>query len=191
MTKPITPFFSFASKRLLTSLLLACLSLSSASYAEAISNTPGGQQTVAKFMESLARYITWPKESFSSPDSPYTYCLMGETAMYDSLSARLGSKKVKKRGFEIRQLDLADIEQGKDCHLVFLGAPGVAKLRETIAALSGSAILTTGDFKQFAAHGGMVGFVGTGNKGSLQINKKRLEGSGLKASSKLYRVSSK
>ncbi len=159
------------------------------SFAETISSTPAGQKTVVKFMESLARYVTWPDSSFTSPDSPYRYCLLGEASIAEALSAKLGSKKVKKRGFEIKQLGLGDLEQSKDCHLVYIAASDVPQLRQTIAAFEGFAVLTTGDFKQFAGHGGMVGFIGSGNKGSLQINKKRLEASGLKASSKLYRVS--
>ena len=169
--------------------VMAILLFPQACLAEPISSTPAGQKTVVKFMENLARYVTWPDSSFSGPDSPYKYCLLGESVIAESLSAKLGGKKVKKRGFEIRQLAFGEVEQSKDCHLVYIAPPDVPKLRETIAALSGLAILTAGDFKQFAAHGGMVGFVGSGKKGSLQINKKRLEASGLKASSKLYRVS--
>lgn len=186
----------FRSVKLLSAnqfLLFTCtvimLSIPFSSGAEAISDTPNGQKTVVKFMESLARYVTWPGSSFDGADSPYKYCLMGEAAISGLLSEKLGAKKVKKRGFEIKQLALDDIEQGKSCHLVFIAATDVPTLRNTISALSDSAVLTTGDFKQFAGHGGMVGFVGVGGKGSLQINKKRLEASGLKASSKLYRVS--
>ena len=181
--------FPPVSKLSLSIITIVFFTISLVSHSETISTTPGGQKTVVKFMESLARYVTWPDSSFSGSESPFKYCLVGDTAIATPLTEKLSRKKVKKRAFVIKLLTFADVEQVKDCHLVYIAASDVPQLRSTIAALDGLAILTTGDFKPFAAHGGMVGFVGAGSKGSLQINKKRLEGSGLKASSKLYRVS--
>ena len=163
-------------------------SVNAAANAGVVSETPAGQKTMSKFMESLARYITWPEGAFNSPDAPYKYCLLGSNTISSALNARLGDKKVKDRGFQIVELNIESIEESKSCHVVYIGgAPD--KARPIIDALSGLPILTTGDTDKFAARGGMIGFFGEGKKVALQINKKRLETGNLKASSKLFRVS--
>lgn len=167
---------------------MAC-SINATATAASVSDTPAGQKTMSRFMESLARYITWPDNSFASPDAPYKYCMLGENSITTALNERLGDKKIKKRGFEIIQLDAGAVEESKSCHVVYIAAKQAEEIPPIINALSGFPVLTTGDFDKFAARGGMVGFVGEGKKVALHINKKRLETGNLKASSKLFRVS--
>jgi YfiR/HmsC-like len=183
--------------RKLKSCLLNCVavisvlcSVNATANAGMVSDTPAGQKTMSRFMESLARYITWPDSSFASPDAPYKYCLLGSSKITSALNKRLGDKKVKKRGFEIVELDLSAVEESKSCHVVFIAGDQPDDMRPIVDALSGLPVLTTGDSDKFAARGGMIGFFGEGKKVALQINKKRLETGNLKASSKLFRVSS-
>jgi YfiR/HmsC-like len=167
----------------------ALCAVNASAAADKISDTPAGQKTMSRFMESLARYITWPDSSFASADTPYKYCLLGDNTISSALSDRLGDKKIKNRGFEIVQLDLDAVEESKSCHMVYINVAEPEAVRPIVDALSGLPVLTTGDTDKFSARGGMIGFFGEGKKVALHINKKRLETGKLKASSKLFRVS--
>jgi hypothetical protein len=164
-------------------------SFSVSSVAEPVSSTIDGQKVMAKFMEKLAHYVIWPESTFDGKAAPYKYCFMGENTLAGVVAERLKTTKVKKRRFDIQKLELGDTEQSKTCHLLFLTVGTLEEVGTLLKHLLGLPVLTTGEIKDFASSGGMVGFIGERRKIALVINKTRLESGRLTASSKLYRVS--
>ncbi|MFT4796887.1 MAG: hypothetical protein ACJAXW_002115 [Candidatus Azotimanducaceae bacterium] len=177
--------------RLLPTFLIALgfLVLTTSVRADAISATDAGQQTMSKFMINLAKFVTWPEERFDGASAPYKYCLMGDDPFAGTLDSAVSDKQAKSRGFTIERLGLSDVESAKSCHVVFVNVQTADQATDVIDSLSGLPILTVGEVEKFAQYGGMVGFLGEGRKVALAINQKRLEGAGLKASSRLYRAS--
>jgi hypothetical protein len=159
--------------------------------AELISDTASGKKTMSKFMINLAKFVTWPESKFAGEAEPYKYCLMGNDHFGDVLDTAVSEKQAKKRGFSIERLSISDLDAAKSCHVVFLGVASADQATDVIDGLNGLPILTVGEAEQFAQYGGMVGFMGEGREVALAVNKGRLEGAGLKASSRLYRASSR
>ena len=170
-------------------MMLCLVASTSLAQAELISDTDAGKKTMSKFMINLAKFVTWPDSQFAGDAEPYRYCLMGGDPFAGALDTAVSDKQAKNRGFQIERLDLGDIETAKSCHVVFLGVAAADQATGVIDGLNGLPILTVGEAAKFAQYGGMVGFLGEGRKVALAVNQKRLEGAGLKASSRLYRAS--
>lgn len=170
--------------------LIVCLLLPfTAAKAELISSSDAGKRTMSKFMINLAKFVTWPDNKFAAESEPYKYCLMGDDPFSGELDSAMADKQAKSRGFQIERLGLGDVDAAKSCHVVFLGVAAADQATDVIDSLSGLPILTVGEADKFAQYGGMVGFIGEGRKVALAVNQARLEGAGLKASSRLYRAS--
>ena len=170
-------------------LLICSLSLPATAIADVISDTDTGKKTMSKFMINLAKFVTWPDSKFAGEAEPYRYCLMGDDPFAGILDSAVSEKQAKNRSFQIERLDLSDLTTAKNCHVVFLNVAQADQAANIIDELAGLPILTVGEVDQFAQYGGMVGFIGEGRKVALAVNQKRLEGAGLKASSRLYRAS--
>lgn len=169
--------------------LLCSLSLSASVSADVISATETGKKTMSKFMINLAKFVTWPDTKFAGDTEPYRYCLMGDDPFTGVLDSAVSEKQAKNRGFQIDKIAIDDLETAKNCHVVFLNVAAADQATTIIDGLAGLPILTVGEVDKFAQYGGMVGFIGEGRKVALAVNQKRLEGAGLKASSRLYRAS--
>lgn len=170
--------------------LLFCLALPvAAAQADLISSSDAGKRTMSKFMINLAKFVTWPDNKFAGDAEPYKYCLMGGDPFAGELETAVADKQAKQRGFQVEHLGLGDVDAAKSCHVVFLGVAAADEATGVIDGLSGLPILTVGEADKFAQYGGMVGFIGEGRKVALAVNQGRLEGAGLKASSRLYRAS--
>ena len=171
------------------SLMLALVASTNFAQAELISDTDAGKKTMSKFMINLAKFVTWPDSQFAGDGEPYRYCLMGNDPFAGHLDNAVSDKQAKNRGVKVERLDLGDVESAKSCHVVFLGVAEADQATTVIEGLDGLPVLTVGEVDQFAQYGGMVGFLGEGRKVALAVNQKRLEGAGLRASSRLYRAS--
>ena len=172
-----------------TLIIMAFLCTGTVARAELVSDTESGKKTMSKFMVNLAKFITWPAGSFPDPAAPYKYCIFGDAVMGDFLDAAMDGKMARKRPFEIARMDGSNPEALKSCNVAFLSLASTDEIGSVIDTLGGLPILTVGEIENFAGYGGMIGFYGKGRKIALAINKKRLEGGGLKGSSKLFRAS--
>jgi len=170
-------------------LILTLLSTGSIAKADLVSDTESGKKTMSKFMVNLAKFITWPDGAFVDATTPYKYCIFGDAVMGEFLDAAMNGKLARKRAFEISRIDAANLESLKTCNVAFLSLSSTEEIGNVIDSLNGLPILTVGEIENFAGYGGMIGFYGKGRKIALAINKKRLEGGGLKGSSKLFRAS--
>jgi len=170
-------------------IFLVFLSTGSIARAELVSDTVAGKKTMSKFMVNIAKFVTWPDDAFSSPTAPYRYCIFGDSVMGEFLDAAMDGKISKKRSFEVSRMDASNSEGLKSCNVAFLSLSSTEEIGTVIDSLAGLPILTVGEIKNFASYGGMIGCYGKGRKIALAINKKRLEGGGLKGSSRLFRTS--
>ena len=170
-------------------LLVTLLACSGTVKADLVSESEAGKQTMSKFMINLAKFVTWPEAQFNAKSDPYRYCVMGNDPFRGVLEDAVIERKVKQRSFKVKYLNIGDISAAKHCHVVFLNVNAASQAVSIIRDLASYPILTVGEVDLFAQNGGMVGFMGKGRKVALAVNQKRLEASGLKASSRLYRAS--
>lgn len=140
----------------------------------------------AVFLLHLARFVTWPESSFSSPSAGLTIGVFpGDPvgAVLDDLALgeRVGSHPVVVR--RIRSL----IEM-ESCHLAFFPDESLTARVQLLAHLRGRPVLTVSDASAFLSMGGHVQFFSRAGQLRIRLHRENLRDSGLLPSSQLLRV---
>jgi len=169
---------------------LVCLALTLALAGDARAGSTVEEYSVkAAFLFHFAQFIEWPPGAFKNPGAPLTYCTVGEDPFRGALEATLNGKTIGIRG--LRVAHFKQVEEVRDCQVVFLGGLGKKTVPEALAALADRPVLTVGETQQFAQDGGMIGFRLEENKVRFEINLAATERAGLKISAQLLALASK
>jgi hypothetical protein len=75
-----------------------------------------------------------------------------------------------------------------DCRVLYISASEDGRLKEILAGLDKSGVLTVSDIPQFSQRGGMIQFVLVGNKLRFEVNLTNAQTAGLTLSSDLLKV---
>lgn len=133
----------------------------------------------AAYIYNFTKFVTWPKVQSDT----FNLCILGKEPfgpLLDSIESRTAL------GLPIKLIRLNHFDAAKQCHILFLGS---AIRKDVRSAIESAGILTVSDEKQFAKHGGMIGFVVRNGKVKLQININRAKQAGLEISAKLLEIS--
>jgi hypothetical protein len=164
-------------------ILVALLSCACAPVDRAQTEPPGEYQLKAAFLFNFAKFIDWPTTSFSSPQSPFSICILGTDPFGHAMDDVLRDKSVDNRPVAITRLK--SIAQAKQCHMVVVSQSETAHLADVIQQLRGGGVLLVGESDGFAAAGGMIQFTREDNHVRFLINPDAADRAGLKVSSKL------
>jgi hypothetical protein len=162
---------------------VALLSCACSPVDRAQSEPLGEYQLKAAFLFNFAKFIDWPATSFSSPQSPFSICILGTDPFGHAMDDVLRDKSVDNRPVAISRLK--NVAQVKQCHMVFVSQSETAHLADIIQQLRGARVLLVGESDGFAAAGGMIQFTREDNHVRFLINPEAADRAGLKVSSKL------
>jgi hypothetical protein len=137
----------------------------------------------AAFLFNFAKFVDWPPQVFSRPDSPFTICLLS-----DPFNGTL-DKLVRGETLDGHHLVVRRVKSREDfatCQILYFStAPAVSP---DIAAAANQPILTVGDNPDFINQGGIIRFVTAGGKVRFQINPEAATRASLKISSRLLNL---
>jgi hypothetical protein len=150
---------------------------------------PTDYEVKAAFLLNFARFVDWPGAAHQAPNSPLVIGLVGEDPFGPVLPQLTAGETAQGRRIEIRRLREDEPAQG--CHVIFLGRSLEERIEQQLARYAGQPVLTVSDAGDFAARGGMVGFVVVRNSVRFEINPVAANREGLKVSSKLLAVARK
>ncbi|MCU7937599.1 MAG: YfiR family protein [Candidatus Thiodiazotropha sp. (ex Dulcina madagascariensis)] len=140
----------------------------------------------AIFLYNFANYIAWPESAFKKRQSPFNYCLLGESRINTSLKTVAANETVKGRALRVLELD--DTEQLSDCHILFVHQRQDGYPSGLMRQLAAESVLTVGDGEAFIPSGGTIGLLKKERRIDLLINMEAIELGQLKVSSKLLRL---
>jgi YfiR/HmsC-like len=135
------------------------------------------------FLFNFAKFIDWPPNSFASPQSTFTICVLGQNPFGNILDDALQGKMIGDRPLVVRRL--RDKTEARQCQMVFISSSESAHLAEIIGSLNGANVLLVSDINGFATSGGTIEFTLDDNHVGFRINTDAVGRSGLKFSSKL------
>jgi hypothetical protein len=147
------------------------------------SNANTGYEIKAAFLFNFAKFIDWPPSSFSTPQSPYTICILGRDPFGNVLDETLKGKTIGDRPLAVRRL--TDKAEARHCQIAFVSSSETAHLVEIVGSLQGANVLLVGESNGFAAMGGTIEFTLEDNHVRFAINTDAANRSGMKFSSKL------
>jgi hypothetical protein len=137
----------------------------------------------AGYLYNFTKFITWPEDKSET----FNLCIVGEDPFGDLIGP------IEQRtafGRPIKLFRFNGFNKEQRCHILFVSASvkDNSSLKNILAIQETNKSLTVGESKEFAAQGGMIGFVNRQGNIKLQINLKVLQQSDLKISAKLLEV---
>ena len=164
----------------MATVLLMC---SGNSMSQGQTATASEYEVKAAFLFHFAQFVEWPTSSFNSPESPLTYCTVGEDPFGGLLDKSVGGKSAGNRPLRVQHLKEQESIEG--CQVLFIGAGEKRRQTEELVQAGRHPVLTVGESEHFAEEGGIIGFCRVENKLRFEINLGTAERANLKISAKL------
>lgn len=134
----------------------------------------------AGYLYNFTKFITWPGDGAST----FNLCILGKDP-FGALIDPIEKKVAQGRPIKVFRMD--ELKMGQQCHILYVGvADFFIKSRPINQGVPKT--LTVSEINEFAAQGGMIGFVNRDGKIKLQINLDAIKQGGLKISAKLLEV---
>ena len=163
--------------------LLLIGNLSPHTYAETLNQ----YQTKAVYLFNLALFLTWPNNTFKSPEQPFRLCILGKDPFGVELDLIIENEKIESHQVVVPRI--STVQMSRYCQILFINQSEQNHLATIFAYLNKRPILTVSDIKNFVKQGGMIQFFNTNNNQvGLIINPKALKQSGIQASANLLEI---
>jgi hypothetical protein len=166
--------------RRLTVALLAAL------YAAGQTPKPTEYEVEAAYLSNFGRFVEWPARPSAPAIDPFYVCVLGQDPFGPILDAALKGEGIGGAPMAARRVTLP--EDAVSCKVLFLGAGKDPQLKDILAALGTSSILTVSDMAGFTKRGGMIQFVLDGDRVRFEINIAAAKRAGLNLSSQLLKL---
>ncbi len=141
----------------------------------------------AAFLVQFSKYICWPEHCFTSSTAPIIIGILGRDPFGTKIDRISRSFDANGRGIEVRRL--ADPEEAKTCHILFISDANSTTMENIADILTGRPVLLVSHSEGFLERGGMINFVTLGRKIRFDINLINSRNSNIKISSKLLNIS--
>jgi hypothetical protein len=140
----------------------------------------------AVFLYNFTKFVEWPSNAFSNAEAPFVIGILGDDPFGPSLNEAVAGEKVKGHPIIVQQYQ--NVNDIKNCHVLFISNNEDGKLGEILSTLPNKNILTVSDIPGFTTTGGIISFMTKENKIKLQINLSVAKATDLNISSKLLQV---
>ncbi|MGZ5050708.1 MAG: YfiR family protein [Methylobacter sp.] len=136
----------------------------------------------AGYLYNFTKFISWPEDNSET----FNLCIIGDDPFGDLIDS-IEQRSAFGRPIKLFRFSVLSREQR--CHILFVAIDiRDNSLLKSMLATPDVSTLTVGESAEFAAQGGMIGFINREGKIKLQINQKMLQLSNLKISAKLLEV---
>jgi len=147
---------------------------------------PSEYQVKAAYLFNFSRFVSWPATGAGDSGGSFAICVIGRDPFGPVLDATLAGENIGGKKVIARRVALA--EQATGCRVLFISASEESRLREILAALDKSSVLTVSDIAHFAERGGMIQFVLQGDRVRFEVNLASAAEARLTLSSDLLKV---
>lgn len=143
-------------------------------------------QVKAAFLFNFAKFVEWPADAFTTPDTALQICLLGQDPFGTDFEQIIEDKTVN--GHRIELIHPSGIPQARSCQILFTHSADKQRMKDILQGVKGASVLTVGDTTGFAAMGGIINFVLDDNRVRFEINLEAAEQAHLKLSARLLTV---
>lgn len=173
----------------LTSLIAVIMvmgTLFSATAMSAQKSKPQEYEVKATYLYNFARFVGWPASSAAAKSDSFAICVLGQDPFGPVLDAVVAGETIDGKAVSARRVSKP--QDAVSCRVLYISSSEENRLREVLAALDRSSILTVSDIPQFSQRGGMIQFVQENNKIRFEVNLACALAAGLTLSSELLKV---
>jgi hypothetical protein len=149
---------------------------------------PSEYDAKAAYLFNFGKFMHLSGAQPPVPQSTFDLCILGRDPMESAVDEIAANEAIDNR--PVRVIRIADASQARTCEILFIAATENAQLRENLAILAGSDVLTVSDVPDFLERGGMIQFVLENNRVRFAVNLDAVNRTHLVLSSELLRVAS-
>jgi YfiR/HmsC-like len=143
-------------------------------------------QVKAAYLYNFGRFVQWPDERGTDRSESFEICVLGADPFGQALDATLAGGMIGGRSVAAKRITkLQDVDS---CRILFISSSEESHLKEDLAALDKTRVLTVSDIPRFSERGGMIGFILDGDRVRFDVNLDSAQGAGLTLSSELLKV---
>jgi len=173
--------------RLILSLCLIIMSLSSILPSYAQEEQPEEYQIKAVYLFNFALFLSWPPSVFQQAKQPFRICILGKDPFGVDLKLVIENEKID--GHRVIIQHLGSIQQSQFCQILFINQSEQPRLATIFAYLKRHPILSISDMPKFVERGGMIQFFNTAyNEVRFMIAPAAISEVGLIASANLLEI---
>lgn len=143
-------------------------------------------QVKAAYIYNFSLFVEWPEKSFSTQNSPYTVCVLGDDRFSEALVHTLKGRGSKGRLFEVKASKWPQDLAG--CHIAYVGPASSKEPGESIKYFSGQRALVVGDFAGAGDMGAIINFFTEGDRVRFEVNLAAARKAGYSISSRMLQL---
>lgn len=141
----------------------------------------------AGFILNFAKFMNWPKTAFESNNIPFRIGIIGTNPFNGALQ---DAENKKVHGKSVDFIEIKNIKQAKQCHLVFVSLSQKEMITDILDTLQGEPVVVVSDIENFAASGGTIEFITLNGRLAFIINNTRAKQSGVEIPANLLNLAS-
>jgi hypothetical protein len=147
---------------------------------------PQEYEVKATYLYNFARFVEWPSSSAAAKSDSFAICVLGQDPFGPALDAIVTGESID--GKAVLAKRVSKPQDAVSCRVLYISSSEESRLKEVLAALDKSGVLTVSDIPQFSQRGGMIEFTLQGNNVRFEVNLAIAENTGLTLSSELLKV---
>jgi YfiR/HmsC-like len=147
---------------------------------------PNEFQVKAAYLYNFGRFVEWPDERGSDKDDAFEICVLGADPFGPTLDATLARETIA--GKSVAAKRISKPQDVDSCRILFISSSEEGHLKQVLAALEKTSVLTVSDIPGFSERGGMIGFILEGDRVRFDVNLASAQDARLTLSSELLKV---
>ncbi len=147
---------------------------------------PEEYQLKAIYLFNFGKFVEWPANAASAQQNSFDICVLGRDPFGSILDTTLVGESVHNQRLAAKRV--SNSHDAANCRILFVSSSEAARIRDILASLEKSAVLTVSDLPGFTSNGGMIQFVMRENKIHFEVNLTAADKAGLNLSSQLLKV---
>ena len=143
-------------------------------------------QVKATYLYNFGRFVKWPSSATATKTDAFSICVLGQDPFGPILDSTLAGETLEGKSLKVKRISTP--REAGECRILFISSTEENHLKEILATLEESCVLTVSDMPAFSRRGGMIQFVLEGDRVRFEINLTRAETAKLTLSSELLKV---
>ena len=148
-------------------------------------SNPTEYQVKAAYLYNFGKFVEWPAKVTAASDF-FSICVLGEDPFGSTFDATIAGESINGKKVVVKRITKP--QDAVSCRILFISSSEESRLKEILAALDDTSVLTVSDISQFTRRGGMIRFVMEANRVRFEVNLTTAEHAGLTLSSQLLKV---
>ena len=147
-------------------------------------SNPSEYEVKAAYLYDFGKFVAWPAKVAAADD--FSICVLGEDPFGPTFDATIAGEAINGKKVVVNRI--AKPHEAMSCRILFISASEESQLKEILATLDKTSVLTVSDISQFTRRGGMIQFVIDASRVRFEVNVTTAERAGLTLSSQLLKV---